>query len=364
MKILFRIIKWFIIVLFILVLSITVLNVIPVTPSKVSKNNPFIKEGKYPLIIPHGGAKKLAPENTIYAYDMLIYDFDADVLEIDLSLTSDNILIAHHDLFLHFSDESEMNGKLIKDYTYEEILNEYENDDYYLARNFVDPNGDKPFENSTKEQLSKMVPANLEEDIFKKVGDSVLYILEIKDSPTSEGYEGGDRYKVAAQILIDLVYKYGLENNVVLASFSDDVTTYFRENAPEMLMNAGVKETTNFAVFSAFHIDFFWNVNSEVLILPNRTSMEPISGSTASLLDMLPGFIKDKIGIKVGDVYEPNLMHSQIINDAHRKNMAVLYWTINDPEEMRLLIELGADGIITDRPDLLKQIIDELRLKD
>ena len=129
-----------------------------------------------------------------------------------------------------------------------------------------------------------------------------------------------------------------------------------------MLMNAGVKETTNFAVFSAFHIDFFWNVNSEVLILPNRTSMEPISGSTASLLDMLPGFIKDKIGIKVGDVYEPNLMHSQIINDAHRK-IWQYFIGHHDPEEMRLLIELGADGIITDRPDLLKQIIDELRLK-
>ena len=33
---------------------------------------------------------------------MLIYDLDADVLEIDLSLTSDNILIAHHDYFTFF----------------------------------------------------------------------------------------------------------------------------------------------------------------------------------------------------------------------------------------------------------------------
>lgn len=41
--------------------------------------------------------------------------------------------------------------------------------------------------------------------------------------------------------------------------------------------------------------------------------------------------------------------------------MACFYWTINDPDEMRELIKLGADGIITDRPDLLKEIIDELK---
>ena len=41
--------------------------------------------------------------------------------------------------------------------------------------------------------------------------------------------------------------------------------------------------------------------------------------------------------------------------------MAIHYWTINDPDEMRRLIELGADGIITDYPELLQTIIDEYR---
>jgi len=43
----------------------------------------------------------------------------------------------------------------------------------------------------------------------------------------------------------------------------------------------------------------------------------------------------------------------------HRHNMAVHYWTINDPNQMRTLIELGADGIITDYPDVLQNIIKE-----
>ncbi len=36
------------------------------------------------------------------------------------------------------------------------------------------------------------------------------------------------------------------------------------------------------------------------------------------------------------------------------------YWTINDEEEMRALIELGADGIITDRPDLLFEVLEDM----
>jgi len=39
---------------------------------------------------------------------------------------------------------------------------------------------------------------------------------------------------------------------------------------------------------------------------------------------------------------------------ADRRNLAVHYWTINDPAEMRRLVLLGADGIMTDRPDLLR----------
>ena len=39
--------------------------------------------------------------------------------------------------------------------------------------------------------------------------------------------------------------------------------------------------------------------------------------------------------------------------------MAVHYWTINDPEEMRELIAIGADGIMTDYPHRLAEVYAE-----
>src|SRR5690554_2503502 len=102
MKFVFKLLKWLLIAVFSIVLVITILNFVPFSASSVTQENKFRKTDR-PFIIPHGGAKDLAPENTVYSYDMLINDYDADVLEIDLSLTKDDILISHHNLDLELS---------------------------------------------------------------------------------------------------------------------------------------------------------------------------------------------------------------------------------------------------------------------
>ena len=53
-----------------------------------------------------------------------------------------------------------------------------------------------------------------------------------------------------------------------------------------------------------------------------------------------------------------DLATKSFVNAAHRHNLAVHYWTINDEDEMRHLIEIGADGIMTDYPHRLKAVYD------
>ena len=48
-----------------------------------------------------------------------------------------------------------------------------------------------------------------------------------------------------------------------------------------------------------------------------------------------------------------------LIDAAHDHNMAVHYWTINDRDEMRMLVELGADGIMSDYPHRLAEVYAE-----
>jgi len=58
---------------------------------------------------------------------------------------------------------------------------------------------------------------------------------------------------------------------------------------------------------------------------------------------------------------ELELDKKTIIKRAHRRNISVQYWTINDAEEMRELIELGCDCIMTDDPKLLKSVLEEYK---
>lgn len=57
----------------------------------------------------------------------------------------------------------------------------------------------------------------------------------------------------------------------------------------------------------------------------------------------------------------PEASKKTIIKRAHRRNIAVQYWTINDADEMRELIELGCDCIMTDNPELLSSVLEEYK---
>jgi glycerophosphoryl diester phosphodiesterase len=51
------------------------------------------------------------------------------------------------------------------------------------------------------------------------------------------------------------------------------------------------------------------------------------------------------------------VMTAQFVRAAHERNLHVEPWTIDDPEQMKLYIDWGVDGIITDRPDLMLEVL-------
>jgi glycerophosphoryl diester phosphodiesterase len=48
---------------------------------------------------------------------------------------------------------------------------------------------------------------------------------------------------------------------------------------------------------------------------------------------------------------------AEIVDEAHQHGFAVWAWTVDDPADMRRVTALGVDGIMTNRPDLLKTIL-------
>ncbi|GHO47866.1 hypothetical protein KSX_60290 [Ktedonospora formicarum] len=58
-----------------------------------------------------------------------------------------------------------------------------------------------------------------------------------------------------------------------------------------------------------------------------------------------------------------SLKDRRIIDGAHRLGMDVYYWTIDDQPTMHALLDLGADGLFTNRPDLMKAVLQERGLR-
>ena len=93
-----------------------------------------------------------------------------------------------------------------------------------------------------------------------------------------------------------------------------------------------------------------------------RIGMPGPSPWTAGLdIDDYDGSIPRLIKAAGGRFWAPN--HNQVmdyeIKEAHRLGIKVFVWTVDRKSDMFRLIKMGVDGIITNRPDILKSILGE-----
>ncbi|MCU9613430.1 glycerophosphodiester phosphodiesterase [Caldibacillus lycopersici] len=275
----------------------------------------FPRENEGPLVIAHQAGNQERPSSTNLAFEHAIA-IGADILEFDVALTKDNQLVTIHDLTVDRTTDG--SGK-VREHTYEEI--KALNAGYGLE----DENG-QPIRDASKNpyiETGAYIP-NLEE-IFTKYSHYKM-VIELKDS--------GEDGKTSAKVFWNLVKKYNMEKNVVVACFDKDTLKELRRLSNDKLItSASEGEMYPFYAFHRLGLPALNNFSSfEMLHIPVSYTIK---------------------GIKF------NLLTDSLLQDAHKRNMAVYYWTINDADQMRELIEMGVDGIMTDHPELLIQVLKE-----
>ncbi|MEO5886383.1 MAG: glycerophosphodiester phosphodiesterase family protein, partial [Anaerolineales bacterium] len=157
-------------------------------------------------------------------------------------------------------------------------------------------------------------------ELFEKYPD-IRYVIEIKLTRNP-----------IAKPFCNLIRAYNMQDKVIVASFHDEAMSMFRETCPEVATSASRTEVRNFVLLGKVFLSGF--------VVPHYQSIQP------------PYDPSESLGIPI--------MTERFIREAHAKNIRVEPWTVNDPALMKQYIEWGVDGIITDRPDLMVEVLREM----
>ncbi len=313
-----------------------IINIIP--PKHNVESNPFVvKKGELPMLAAHRGGGDNNPENTMLAFREAVKTFKVDIIESDLYLTKDGYLVYNHDAYV--DETCNINGDLSLEEV-EELCKKEENrhyikdltlaelEQYNFGYYFEDKNGQRIYKDVTDIEGTGLQIATVEKlfEEFYKSNPDLLFIVEIKNS-------GEMGYK-ACEILNNTLEKYPkYKDQIVIGTFHDEIEAELKEKYSGLLRGAPTGTAAKFIITQFLGVNLFDNSDFACLQIP--TSYD--------------------LGIEL------TLDKATIIDRAHRRNVAVQYWTINDADEMRRLIELGCDCIMTDNPELLRSVLNEYK---
>lgn len=284
---------------------------------------PFLK-GKRPLIMAHRGDSFNVPENSLPAYEDA-YKLNVDVIETDLRLTKDDEIIFFHDAKVNRTT----NGKgTVKSLTLYELKNL---DQGFRFEGVNELKGAYPYR-------GKGLQIQSLEEILSRFSD-VKFNMDIKD-----------KLKKAPEVLANKLKELDAEDRVMVGSFHHKQINRFREmsGAPT---SASPIEVLRFRkrIREWIKKNKEFDYNQEI-----HLEQEIIMG------EALPYFalqIPEKyMGVRT-------FRDSKFIKVSHMLDIAVHVWTINDPGDMFRLLDWGVDGIFSDKPKMLLEIVEFKRKK-
>ncbi|MBL0343310.1 MAG: glycerophosphodiester phosphodiesterase [Bacteroidetes bacterium] len=265
----------------------------------------------------HRGCRGIFPENTIPAF-LKAVDLGVTTLEMDVVITSDKRVLVSHDPFMAHEICLNRLGNEIKE-SEEKTLNIYQ---MTAAEAMSFDCGSKFHPRFSSQQklvahkpLLSDVISTVETYILKHNLPPVFYNIETKCTPSGDGI-----FHPVPEVFADLLFQV-----VDSAKIAD--RTYIQ----------------SFDVRTLQHLKKFGKKVKLVLLVENTKGVE----QNMEKLGFLP------------DVYSPyfKLLKKKDVQELHNKNIKVIPWTVNNLKDMHSLIRKGVDGIITDYPDRLIEIV-------
>jgi glycerophosphoryl diester phosphodiesterase len=293
----------------------------------------------------HRGARGLAPENTLVAFDQALA-FCVNTLEFDVGVTSDGVVVVYHDRTLNpdITRDAQGNflparGGAIQALSFEALQR------YDVGRVNAASAYGKPF---ARQQGQDSVRIPKLSDVFNRYkntktcgADFVRFNVETKLSPLAASETLPPELFVSA--LLKEIDAAKLHDRVTIQSFDWRTLRIVAKTAPQV---------------------------STVFLTNEQGTNETVQRGKPGASPWFAGFDVDDYKGSVpatvkaagGRVWSPNFrdLDQKNVAEAKALQLKIIPWTVNEEADMRALIRWGVDGLISDYPDVLQRVRKEL----
>ena len=292
----------------------------------------------------HRGARGLLPENTLASFQRAL-ELGVTTLETDIAITRDGVLAIYHDRTLNPDITRDAAGRFIDPpgvpihtLTWAQ-LQTYDvgriRPGSTYARNFSEQ---QPLDGTRIPKLADLF------DLVKRFGDDkVRFAIETKlhpdrpdETPAPEPF---------ARAVVDEIRKAGMAARSQIQSFDWRTLQVVKQFAPEI-------ETVY--------------LTAQQRWLDNVAAGDPAGSRwTAGFQYKDHGSIPRMIKAAGGTHWSCYFgdLDAAKVKEAQALGLKVLAWTVNDPAVMARILDLGVDGLITDRPDLARKLLEERKIR-
>jgi len=291
-------------------------------------------------VIGHRGAAGLAPENTLSAFARAC-EIEVDAVEFDVLFTADGEAVVHHDFKLKPEITRTKDGQWLKGSSPPAIneLSLAELKTYDVGR--LRPQSSYARRYPEQKAVDGQRIPTLSEVISlhkQQCRRSIELWIEIKTTPEEHGLTLPP--EIVSEMVVKILREENISDRARILSFDWRNLVHVQKIAPDIP-----------TVY----------VSLEGARLNNIKSGQPGSSPWMAGFDIddFAGSIPRAIQAAGGRYWAPYYKQLTFnnIQKAHQLGIQVFVWTPDSRSEMQRLIEMGVDGIITNRPDILKSIM-------
>ena len=294
--------------------------------------NPYRGSNSMVRIIGHRGARGLYPENSLLGF-MNVLKSGIEIIELDIVFSKDGIPIITHDQDISPFFCRDSKGEFIKDKIKISALNAEELFTYDIGRFNPETEYGKYFPEQI--QLDGVFLSSLQE-LLNLVQlpeyQHANLLIEIKSDPDILDKDGKKIISVLAKQIKDA----NLINRVIFHSFDWVLLSQCKHHAPGILTSYLTK---------TIHDD-----DIDIQVSNWNSSIEEVQN---------PSVIPEKIYEAGGSIWCPHF--KEITKDsllaAEKYNLLVFAWTVNEPADIDIMIDLGVDAIVTDYTPRVKKCL-------